>query len=191
MRFRVGPWVYRVKIVEGLQLNGERVAGLCEWLTRTISIGAHVPVRQRLPVLLHELAHAYREAFGRAAASDDESHCDQAASFAADCWRQLERQGGEDALMRLRPDGVVDRAADVEEPGEPRAAQCPTCGGLLDMPIRTGPAEFDPARNRLVCRRGANCEFCGKTVTWRETVTSRGVPTGTVIGEPETTKVMQ
>lgn len=187
MQFRVGPWVYRVRVMEGLtDENGKPAAGLCDWQNRTIWLAYEIPARRRLSVLLHELKHAWQLELGTP--TDREGDANHAASFAADCWRQLDRQGGEPALMRLSPDGVIDHSADVDSPADPRAAQCPACGGLLNLPIRTGHAEFDAQRSRLIAWRAADCEFCGHLVSWKEAVTSAGVPTGQVIGEPTTSR---
>jgi Zn-dependent peptidase ImmA (M78 family) len=69
MQFRVGPWVYRVRITENrlYDENGAELAGLFVWRDREILISNAVPVRQRLDVLVHELRHAWREHFGAGA----------------------------------------------------------------------------------------------------------------------------
>lgn len=183
MRFRVGPWMYRVQLREGLQdQHGTAAAGLCDCGNRIIYLSADMPAKRRLSVLLHELRHAWQEAMGTPA--DEESDANQAASFAADAMRQLLRQGGEIALERLTADGMVDWSAG-DGPAEQRSAQCPTCGGLLNMPIRQGPVEFDPRFAVTAAARAADCEFCGHAVRWLEAMTSAGIPTGRILEGPK------
>jgi hypothetical protein len=184
MIFKVGPWAYRVRITEEPLVNdqGQEVAGLRDWEASTLWIAAKIPAQKRLAVLIHELKHAWQLEFGRP--SDDEGDANQSASFFVDVQRQLDRQGGESALMRLALDGTVDQTSDVEAATEPRAAQCPTCHGLLNNPIRTGQPRFEFPHSRLVVQREADCEFCGHAVSWMEAATSRGQPIGLIMGEP-------
>jgi hypothetical protein len=184
MRFMVGPWAYRVRMMNGLKDGmGNPAQGLCDGIGRNIWIDAGAPLRHRLTVLIHELRHAWHFEMGKP--GDNESDVNQTSSFTVDVWRQLERQGGETALMRLTEEGLVDHAGDDESPGDPRTAQCPQCSGPLDLPIRTGSPEFHPRHAKMVAERFADCEFCNHTVTWMEVVTNAGVPTGRVISDPE------
>jgi len=182
MKFRVGPHLYRVRIARKLSDGAGPAFGLWDFENQAIWLDGEMPVRRRWHVLLHELKHAWRHAMGRP--DDDEGDANQSASFAADVLRQLANQGGEMALMRLTEDGVVDHTAVAEEPGEPRAAQCPACNGLLNFPIRTAPAQFDPKWNRLVATRAADCDYCSRMVSWTEAVTTTGIPTGVVLSGP-------
>ena len=185
MNFHIAHAGYRVKVRDGLLTDehGRKAAGLCNWSDHIVWLaGPKQMLAQRRPeTLFHELWHAWRAEFGKT--NDEEAEANQVAAFALTMWQQLERQGGLAALMRLESDGVIHQDAGVEIPGEPRPAQCPKCNGLLSMPIRTSSPALDPQYARLVVRRAADCDFCGHTVSWREAATTKGVPTGTVIGE--------
>lgn len=116
MIFTVGPWTYRTRIVHRLMDDtGDKKAGLFEWMTRTIWIAADVPADRRLAVLIHELRHAWQFDFGRPKSDEDDAN--QAASFCIDVMRQLADQGGEAALMQMRPEN------DPATPGRKRRRQ--------------------------------------------------------------------
>lgn len=184
MKFRVGPHLYRLQIRKGLvDADGVACDGLCDWEQRIIWLDADVSRRRRLTLLAHELRHAWTHDLGRA--TDEEGDANQVASFAVDFMRQVLLNGGELALMRLSEDGVVDSAAaPAQSPAEPRSAQCPTCNGYLDHPLRTGPPEFDPEHQRLAAWRSGVCGFCSHRIVWREAVTTMGVPTGMILTAP-------
>lgn len=184
MIFKVGPWTYRVKLTE--RLNGGKDAGQFDWKAQTLWIAANMPPHRRLATLLHELRHAWQTDMGRTASDEDDAN--QVASFTADVMAQLMRQGGEPALRRMTLEGIVDLGADVGMAAEPRHPGCPVCGGYLEAPIRTDPAKFSAAYNRLLASKSAVCAFCDHTVSWQETVTSAGLPTGSVIGKPVTSR---
>ncbi len=104
MEFPVGPWVYKVIITAGKLRadDGEEVAGLHVWTENAVYISGIIPIARRIDVLFHELRHAWRNHFGRTILGDEDD-ANNAASFAAMCYRELTRQGGEQALMELRP----------------------------------------------------------------------------------------
>jgi len=185
MRFKVGPWEYRLRIKRGLvDADGVACDGLCDWADRSIWIDSSVQLRRRLFLLVHELRHAWQHDMGRPV--DDEADANQVATFTIDVWRQIERNGGEAALMRLDEDGVVNftAAAPRQSPSPPRSAQCPRCNGYLNHPLQTGPAEFDAEHQRLAAWRKGGCDFCGHDVVWREAVTTLGIPTGEILSPP-------
>lgn len=146
MKFKVGPWIYRVRISEKTlqdECDGE-MAGLCDWKNKTIWLSCDLPAMNRLPTLLHELRHAWDNEFGRAASPEDA--CNQAASFTADVWRQLAMQGGELALVRLTAGLKAPPCQGSDQyVGESYAVSCPRCGTMLASgSIITGVAHWDP-----------------------------------------------
>lgn len=185
MKFTIAHSGFLVRITDEVLRDdqGKEAAELFDWPHQTIWISSRMPVQRRLHSLFHSIRHGWQMTLGTAA--DAESDADQAASYAISTWKDLERQGGEAALMRMMPDGVVDQGADIDLAIEPRAAQCPQCNGLLSMPIRTSTPKLDPRYSRLIVWRSGDCDFCSHIVAWREGATTKGVPTGTVIGEPE------
>lgn len=186
MRFRVGPWIYRVRITDGPLHNehGEECRGLCVYASREILISGLLPPRQRIDTLMHELRHAWRHHFG--APADEESDCNNAASFAVEMMRQLQKQGGEPALMRLTARGIGEEgAAAPDYAGRHTPAQCARCCTQFNpVAIVTGPAKFDDERGAFFVTRSLYCDYCSHVQVWQEVATQSGQPTGQVAAEP-------
>jgi hypothetical protein len=103
MVFNVGPYVYRLAILDRVQdEHGNDLLGLAVYLTREIRISAQVPPTHRLDVCLHELWHAWEFHFPPAA--DEESRCNLNAAVTASILMDFQRQGGIEALAMLAPD---------------------------------------------------------------------------------------
>ncbi|MEM7806547.1 MAG: hypothetical protein AAF561_00370 [Planctomycetota bacterium] len=101
LSFRIGPNVYEVRIAsEGLMFEGRKVDALCDESTGVITMCSAIPSKRRLHVLIHELRHAWAYCFGRSA-DDDEDDAQNVASFTIDVMRQLDKQGGESALLNM------------------------------------------------------------------------------------------
>lgn len=186
MRFRVGPWTYRVIIsAEPLTSSeGQPCWGLCRWAERTIVIAGKLPVRQRLDLLFHELREAWWEHLGRPAAR--EADCNQVASFTADAMRQLLAQGGEPALMRLTVDGAIDTGAGPMELACDYQPHC-KCGSMISPgDTKTSKPRFHPDVGALVVDRSFYCDYCGKTLRWVEHCTQSGMPNGRVVEMAQT-----
>ncbi|MEM8781911.1 MAG: DUF6782 family putative metallopeptidase [Planctomycetota bacterium] len=81
MRYTVGPSTYKVRISpEPLKTyDGQPAWGLCHPCQNLIEIGPDCPPGERFPVLLHELRHAWCQAFPRPA--DDEGDADHYAAM--------------------------------------------------------------------------------------------------------------
>lgn len=185
MQFNVGPWKYRVRVSEGQLLDAasKPVDGLCAWSDRTIWINEVSPLQQRAEILIHEMNHAWTESFGSPATEEDAAK--RAASFTVDVWNQLQRQGGIGALMRLRPDGVVDDAAADEAVNDSYAVRCGSCGSLIAIgSVRNLPPAFDGAFGSVVCSRATCCPDCGTRMEWIEGTTATGRPNGRVLSGP-------
>ncbi len=121
MRFRVGPYAYRVRVTEEPPVDdatGGTLLGKAVLHGREILIWAGVAAEQRLEVLLHELTHCWLFQFPRPANEEE------AASFFAavteQTMRDLDEQGGVPALVRLRP-----MAPTPEDRGAPVPASAP------------------------------------------------------------------
>ncbi len=186
MRFRIGPWVYRVEISQGaLMHEGREVAGLCVPSEHRIIISGSLHPRQRLGTLLHELRHAWTAEMGKPLGDEDDAN--QSASMMASTMRELIRQGGEASLMQLASNGVVDHSLHIA--AERVGAECIGCGGRFSpAQIRTEPAVFEPLGGRLVVHRSLYCDFCGHVQAWSEVATSGGLPSGTPVGAPSLLK---
>jgi hypothetical protein len=186
MQFHVGPWVYTVQITDApiLADDGAEQAGRWVWSTRTILISGTIPVQRRLQVLLHELVHAWRHDLGKPATDEDDAN--SMSAFTASVMRQLYRQGGEPALMRLSPDGIASTdVGDWDSASEITGAQCGTCGtSFSPMQIVTSAPVGDATTGRMFVIRALLCEHCGHVQQWREGATNAGAPNGRVLGTP-------
>jgi hypothetical protein len=102
---RIGAYRYTVKIHDPaagpmLGSDGTPYVSLPQWETRTIwIIGTPMPSQQRLDALVYCLWGAYTDRYGIAQAGH--GLASQVATFVADVMRQVERQGGVEALMQL------------------------------------------------------------------------------------------
>lgn len=185
MKFKVGPWVYRVSISSGdvFDRHGNLCDGLCNWSDRSIVIRGSLPIEQRYETLVHEIEHAWQHHFG--VPSDAEGLAGRNASFAVDVARQLERMGGINALARLTCRGICEDGADPETPRTTFQVQCPVCQGkILVSDLRQSDPRFDASLRSLVVIRHFRCEHCGAKARWNEECTSMGIPNGCIIGEP-------
>ena len=190
MQFKVTSWTVPVKITEGrlFDSQGGEQAGLFVNEESTIYISGAIPPRRRLHVLLHELRHAWEEFLGLPVGGEAEK--DNVASFTADVMRQLKAQGGEAALMRLRPDGVVDDSAGPATlPPARFGAECCGCGGVFPAShIVTEPSAFNVHLDEQTVERKLYCDHCGHVQKWVELATPMGRPTGVVVQAPERMK---
>lgn len=170
MRFRVGPWVYRVRCVE---LDDR--AGQVDFDRHEILIDDRQRLQARLATLIHELRHAWDRELGRP--QWDEDRCNNAASFTADVMRQLAMQGGVAALARM--------GTPLDVPMTNIGAECAACGTrYAPHQIHAEPPRFDDAADCLAVDRWLDCEFCGHIQRWTETATVTGSPSGRVVVGP-------
>lgn len=95
MRFQIGTAIYRVRVCRGPLLVDGLAAGAVTHKGSILLTGEIMP-RDRIDVLCEHLRRLYVHRYG--SINDD-----AIGGFTADVVRQLERQGGERALMRLRP----------------------------------------------------------------------------------------
>lgn len=153
MKFRVGPWIYRVVVMaeEFCDEQGRVLDGRCVWRDRQILLAASLSQQLRLEVLMHELRHAWIYHFGNP--TETEAHCDNVATFTVDVMRQFCRQGGEAALASLAP-GDRDSSKRLKRPSVRVGQRSPPTSANL---LHVRQAERGPAANpRRVARRRAN-----------------------------------
>jgi len=106
MRFRVGPYVYRVRVTEEPlvdQRTGETLLGEAVFHSKELLVSGAVQPTSRLEVLLHELKHAWLFHFPPPA--NEEQHCSFFAAVSEQAMLDLAEQGGVEALARLSPSG--------------------------------------------------------------------------------------
>lgn len=186
MKFRVGPWVYKVKVrTPGdpplVDDDGTALDGRCEYGNHTIIISDAVLPDRRIEILAHELAHAWRWHFG--IPGGIEGDCNQLASFAVDFMRQIQTQGGLRKLARLGADGIILHDVGDGMPSEHRA-NC-LCGRMFSPgDAVNGVPKWDEDRDCLTICRTVYCESCDKPLRWTEGATIAGIPTGQIFGEP-------
>lgn len=181
--FKVEPWVYKVIVSEFPLIgpSGNHAAGLHSWSDMQLIIGGDMPLRRRLEILLHEAFHAWRQHHGRP--TDEESLCDQVASFATAFFRQLSRQGGERSLMQLTHTGVVDDSVDVGVSVNLISAECQTCRETFQPEqVVISRVQFDTAHGVNFVERSLYCDGCHHLQKWRELVNNAGEPIGRKLG---------
>lgn len=181
MRFRIGPWLYRVRIARE-ELRDERnnkASALCDREQEIIWISSALPPRHRLKRLLHELRHAWTAEMGTPA--DSESDADSAASFAVDMMRQLTLQGGEAALTRLTCEGLIDHSQD----GIPIGGYCIECkcGSRIALGDVVQSAVVSSEGGDTVAR-ASYCDHCSHWICWTESATALGTPSGRIVSGP-------
>lgn len=73
--------------------NGRMVAGLCQFFKNTIYIHKDLLVDRMRCVIIHELTHAYIEAYGlyHTSCEDDEGMCDFMGAYGRDIIKEADR----------------------------------------------------------------------------------------------------
>lgn len=180
MKFRVGPWLYRVRICPG-PLIAEGAPADAMTHERTILLCGTLNPRHRLKPLLDQLRRIHETHYGYLQG-------DGVTTFTADVLRQLRAQGDEPTLMRLTPEGS-DAGGCEDVAAEPVGCECGLCGTkYAEHQITTGPPELDAKLAKMVVRRWVECDFCARVMTWCEGATPAGNPNGRVTSGPEYTK---
>lgn len=172
MRFRCGPHFYQLRITPGpLAHEGTPCLGACLQSTREILLSAACPPADRLRTLIRELAIAWVFECG-----EPTDWLDRVATIAIATYADLNRQGGELAVLSLRAGESTGDAASAI--GLSRSRECAVCRTAV-------------AGGSVACRPGMPgtvdlalfCDFCGRTQRWREASSARGLPSGVVLGE--------
>lgn len=177
MKFRIGPWMYRLRITEGpLVHEGVPCLSACLQSPREILIAGDCPVADRGRAMYTELTRAWTFEKGIPASAD--GWLALAASMAMQATIDLNQQGGILALRSLRPAESADGAA--ARLGLSRERVCGTCGGS----VAGGSVGCSPAADKPgIVDLELYCEFCGQTQFWQEAQTIAGMPSGIVVGE--------
>ncbi|MEX0653111.1 MAG: hypothetical protein WD534_14375 [Phycisphaeraceae bacterium] len=110
MILRVGPFLYRVRFVDGyIDHEGEKCLGLCDNDAHELLVSTVVSEAQQIQVISHEYMEAWLYHFG-ASVTDKEDYCDlfgmAMTQFVLDLTRQLRIFAGEAA------EGAVEADAD-------------------------------------------------------------------------------
>ncbi|MEM6553786.1 MAG: hypothetical protein AAF750_16835 [Planctomycetota bacterium] len=105
MRFRVGPFEYRLELVEDdIRFEGEVCLGLCDNTAQVLYVSAACSPTQRLQVLCHEYMEAWWYHFGQTA-SDKEGWCDLFGLAMTQFVQDLMESGGVDAAVLWEASG--------------------------------------------------------------------------------------
>jgi hypothetical protein len=104
--FHVGPYVYRLVITDRSLFNaeGDELEGVAVEGRRLLILSFIVEPERREEVALHELIHAW--AFHVPTPRTEEERCQLHAMIGEQFRRDLEAQGGREALMQLQPQRV-------------------------------------------------------------------------------------
>lgn len=187
MKFRIGPWTYRVEVTrEPAKLTdefGKLCDGRCSWSDRVIYIDEYLALEQRHETLTHELSEAYEHHFGTVA--DHESLMQRQSTINADINRQFDAQGGIATLARMTSTGMRQHGNNVEMPSTTYSAQCPYCQTMIAIgSIINSAPRFDAIAKSLVLDRSFTCENCDRKIAWVEGATVTGLPNGNVVVAP-------
>jgi hypothetical protein len=180
MKFVIaGVWPYLVGIASEPIVEGGR-AKMGRYLEREkrVEISPDCPANYRLTMAVHELVHGWIVHNG-SRPRGTEGLCDFVATVTVSTIRWLNANGGETALLRLQPGEVLQLgAARIHLTRNRWCALCQetVAGGSVDC----RPAE-DVAG---VAELTLYCPFCNHVQRWRETMTTGGMPSGMVVGEP-------
>jgi len=181
MKFRVGGYDFRIRIVDRLELfdGVEQLSGMCDVNSRHILISDTITIKNRVVVLLEQLRAAWEGLYGEL---DERGY----AAFYADMTRQLNAKGGERALWSLQKEGWHEQgAAGDDVAAEPRGCECPICSTKYGPhQVTTGEPKFDKERQANVSHRQCECEHCGKRIDWLEGCTPSGLPNGKILAGP-------
>lgn len=180
MKFEFCGEVFSVAIVDNLVRDGGLCDGYFEPSGRRVLISSVAGDRKR--TLFHELRHAWIFALGQRGI-DPESDAIDVAAFADVVSEQLDRQGGEHALMMLRP----ARQEQVEVAAKfvvSDRMDC-SCGAQVMIgSIHTGEPEYVPLIGQHAVERWMDCDACGSVTIWRETAAEDGTPLGRFLPTP-------
>lgn len=211
MKFRVGPWIYRVRVMDvPIVENGVELLGQAVMQYREIRVSPVVAADHRFNVVLHELKHAWLFHFPQP--RTDEEQCNLSAAIMASMYEDLNNQGGVVALENMTPDlppgaderrrlvpvemdlfGESQRFAPPQcvQPWETLAtssgdrAQCRDCGLIVaGGSIVSGDAKWDDNAAGVVIVRTLYCPHCDHLQEWTEGANLKGKPNGSVVGEP-------
>ncbi len=163
MRFRVGPYTYRVRVTDGpIVFDGRACRGLAVHVDREILIAPDVDPSQREEVLRHEVRHAW--AFHFPQPSNVEEDCQLYAAIGIAFQDDYEQGGGRNALLLMKP-FATPTAPDEETfmPAETEADR---------ETIRRVPAGVPRELRPLPSGERAYCCVCGSVVNGGSVVVS-------------------
>ncbi|MEM9414983.1 MAG: hypothetical protein AAGA29_05825 [Planctomycetota bacterium] len=192
LRFMVGDNAYKVQVAPKplSDYRGEPAMGLCHGDRRLIEISPECPHGERLPVLLHELRHAWVYHFPPST-GHSEDDANYYASMTHAIINQLMNQGGPAALLNLetlglkgfKPSAFGGTLADL---GLDRMTACATCQQrIAPGSIRTTLPRPHPTNGASVMDLAFHCPFCDHVQSWTEFVTPGGTPSGVCAQQPE------
>ena len=194
MQFHVGPYSYRLAISdrEVFDAEGSRLEGCAVEGRRLLILSRVVEPERREEVALHELIHAW--AFHVPTPRTEEERCQLHAMIAEQFRRDLESQGGREAMMQLQPQHVphLGRPAPAQNPraakevfGRPDRVICSRCDSeTMCGSVTNGEPELHAATGQLRMQRWFVCETCGTLTVWLERCTDDGTPLGEYIPNP-------
>ncbi len=122
MLLRVGPFVYRVKVVSGyIQFEGDDCLGLCDNETHELLVSDRCSPAQQVQVICHEYMEAWTYHFGQGV-MDKEAWCDlfglAMTQFIMDLMKTLRLEGGQfiAAVTQTPPATETSQPSDDDRP---------------------------------------------------------------------------
>jgi hypothetical protein len=185
MHFDISGERYTVVIASRpLIVNKQPAKAKIEHGSLRILISDQLPRHQRKLELLHELRHAWINAYGPA--SNSEADANQAAEMMSVVMEQYLAQGGDATLEALNPDPVQSAH---REPSGVMGSFFRECGSCTSRIASGSIEDSEPAWNEdasgWVMDRRMPCDACGSITVWRELCTAEGMPLGTILPHPK------
>lgn len=170
-----------------IQHEGGEYGGLTDWETGVIRISSQVPRERRRTILFHELRHAWQHEHGEAQSPEEDAR--QAAAWSIDMNDQLTAQGGNAALLALKPQPTpAEKEIRCSDPSWNTPAPienhyCPMCRATIPPgAVMSDLPQMSPSYHKPAVERGFYCGWCNVVICWTEGATDKGMPNGKLIG---------
>ena len=193
MRFYAAGVGYQLIIPNAPLLDdqGEEIEGRAVEEQAVILISRRVEPERRYEVLVHELTHCW--AFAGATPATEEDRCRLNATMMRQLQADLTRQGGETALMDLKPQPFELNQFKRKSVESLRELSAPQpywlCGGcearVMCGDIHQGEIVYLPGSREHYVKRWMQCEACGAVTTWCEYCDEVGNVTGRLVQVPK------
>lgn len=194
MKFQIGPHIYALAISNRaiFDTEGERLEAAAVENRKLIIISHTVEPERREEVALHEIYHCWT--FHVPRPKDDEEAAQLTAFISQQFHRDLESQGGREALMQLPPRHVPHLGQPAPTRSMPLKSEsigvtdrmpCATCeADVMCGSINSGEPTTHEATGIVLMERWFECDACGSVQAWCERCTPDGLPLGEFVASP-------
>lgn len=169
---------YAIEITsKPLMREGKQLDAMLQQSTLRIFISAAISPAGRREALIHELRHVHIKHLGLPAT--EESDCRDVSKFLGAIMDQVDSQGGNVALMALKPVTQAYSANEYRGFAPNSRHDCRLCGGItMSGSVQQGEVKMHATYGQNYVERHFECECCGATNRWSEFCSESGAPTG-------------